>query len=705
MASHVFTPNRDSNNNTSTLSFNTISKDYSSSPFPTDINVGSAIQVGDYVYALSRANGTSTYSIEENVATRVTGIFDSPSNQRTTITLDKPLSADVKGNNGNNAEYDYFLIDRNFNKVNLSKIGFDRKPAEEVPTEVILTDLETSQSLADTSQNPLFTIEKKSFEAALLGINATSTTVSNDSSNPVKVEEQFPLESEVSSSLLGIPRAEEQLSLFSDVSTLGFDGSHWEFFSYARPRLRYDKWENRASEQGNRYSAKIIENLREQALELSANPVPYSYPWDASTPQIYRANEYEKWKKFVFLGNFLYQYFEDKNSARKNEFLNPEFVRWGNYVNRDGAIDSLYIDTNITEDEAFRLIDRWTVSWVKINKGEYDLIAQAEIESNVLSSASADGQLLRKNLLRKVLGEYDGNNIGVRGYFREEFDRGDLPSLQRANDLRNVYLEFFDTQIIDGFADTQPGYTQTRDNQSVTLQSKETFRYQPGRISGFTFGSRVAISRNSDANYAEWGCVNESDEYLFRLKGARFSIVRRSTIPQTEKSLGESGLDKKDETIIPAGPDLISGGNRPLMYEYVYNQEIWNGDPLNGNGRSGYVLDPETVTMWKIEFSWYGAIGVQFYAYIPVGSGEARWVKMHRIIIENTLPQANLQDPYFKMRYFLNIADKTATSDPQFIYKYGSSVYIDGGDEGTKTIKSFTSNEKQVGLSKLMFVQ
>ena len=192
MASHVFTPNRDSNKNTSTLSFSTVSRDYSSSPFPTDINVGSAIQVGDYVYALSRANGTSTYSIEENVSTRVTGIFDSPENQRTTITIDKPLSADVKGDNGNNAEYDYFLIDRNFNKVNQAKIGFDRKPAEEVPTEIILTDLETSQDLADTSQNPLFTLEKKSFEAALLGINATSTTVSNDSTNPVKVEEPPP---------------------------------------------------------------------------------------------------------------------------------------------------------------------------------------------------------------------------------------------------------------------------------------------------------------------------------------------------------------------------------------------------------------------------------------------------------------------------------------------------------------------------------
>ena len=698
MASHVFTPNRDSNKDTSTLSFQTISKDFSSSPFPVDINVGSAIQIGDYVYALSRASGTTDYAIEENLATRVTGIFDSPENQRTTITLDRTLKADVKGDTGFNAEYDYFLIDRNFNKINLAKIGFDRKPAQEVPVEVELSDLQTSQQLVDTSENPLFTNEKKSFENALLGINATSVTVGNDSSNPVKVVEQFPVESEVSSSLLGIPRAEEQLSLFSDVSTLGLDTQHWEYFSYNRPRLKYLAWEERASEEGNRYSAKIIENTMEQALELSANPVPYTYPWDASFSSFYRANQYAKWKRFVFLGNMLYQYFHDRDNPRKDEFLNPKWVRWGDYVGRDGSIDSFYVNPGITEDEAFRLIDKWTVTWIKIEKEEYDLITTNEINNTVLSTAWNATNSNHANLLKDVIGEYDGNNLGVRGYFDQDFDNGDLTSQARADTLKNIYKSFLTETAYNegGFTETMPGYLSTNDVQSVTLQSKETFRYQPGRISGFTFGSRVDINSNSLANFAEWGCVNESDEYVFQLKGPKFSIVRRSTIRQTEQSLNESGLSLNDETFIPGGPDSISGGTRPDQYEYVYNQEIWNGDPLNGNGRTGYVLDPKTVTMWKIEFSWYGAIGVQFYAYIPVGSGEARWVKMHRIIIENSLPQANLQDPYFKMRYHLNIPDKTVTTDPQFIYKYGSSVYIDGGDEGTKTLKSFTSNEKIV---------
>ena len=48
------------------------------------------------------------------------------------------------------------------------------------------------------------------------------------------------------------------------------------------------------------------------------------------------------------------------------------------------------------------------------------------------------------------------------------------------------------------------------------------------------------------------------------------------------------------------------------------------------------------------------------------------------------------------MRYNLVIGAKEQTTRPQFIYKYGSSVYIDGGDDGTKTIQSYNSAERNV---------
>ena len=106
---------------------------------------------------------------------------------------------------------------------------------------------------------------------------------------------------------------------------------------------------------------------------------------------------------------------------------------------------------------------------------------------------------------------------------------------------------------------------------------------------------------------------------------------------------------------------------------------------------SGYTIRPEKVTMWKIEFGWYGAIGARFYAYIPSGAGEARWIVVHTLVIENQLGQPCLQDSYFRFKYSVNVQDTANIRTPQYIYKYGASYYIDGGDEGTSEQFSTTT--------------
>ena len=60
---------------------------------------------------------------------------------------------------------------------------------------------------------------------------------------------------------------------------------------------------------------------------------------------------------------------------------------------------------------------------------------------------------------------------------------------------------------------TRPGY---QDDYGITtiLQSRRVFRYQPGRISGFTFG--VKSSKESiDGSQIEWGISNNTDQYVF----------------------------------------------------------------------------------------------------------------------------------------------------------------------------------------------
>ena len=105
--------------------------------------------------------------------------------------------------------------------------------------------------------------------------------------------------------------------------------------------------------------------------------------------------------------------------------------------------------------------------------------------------------------------------------------------------------------------------------------------------------------------------------------------------------------------------------------------------------------------MWKIEFGWYGAIGARFYAYIPSGAGEARWVVIHTLVIENSLTGPCLRDSYFRFKYSLDVFNESNIKTPQYLYKYGASYYIDGGDEGSSEIYSVSTglDPKQINAS------
>lgn len=181
-------------------------------------------------------------------------------------------------------------------------------------------------------------------------------------------------------------------------------------------------------------------------------------------------------------------------------------------------------------------------------------------------------------------------------------------------------------------------------------ESKRAFRYQPGRVTGFTLGVRMSIDSNYEGEVIQWGGRNAyGDGYYFQLeKGNNLFIVRTS-------------------------PDL---GTLKVP------REEWNGDKLFiGQSNVGWSLDLSKVTMFKIEFSWYGAIGARFMAYVPVGHDEARWVLLHAISAENRFTVPSLRSPY--LRLFASVASTAGATQPTFINLYGSSVYIDGGDKGT----------------------
>ena len=502
-------------------------------------------------------------------------------------------------------------------------------------------------------------------ESTKVGITTDTITFfrkkikSKPANNVIKIEEQFRETSEVSSSLLGIPRAETQLSLFSNVSSYGLDDSEFETFSRGSG-YSFKPWRTRANDiYGKRYGSKITEEVTESGISIRSFPVPYSFPWGPKLDKLnlYREDDYIKWRNFVNLGNQLHNYYQASTGdaypgSWKSKFLNPNFVYLeDNDINNDVIFAE---DAKGTPDEAFALVDTWTDTWRDIRD---------------------------KSLIDPVT-----NQI---------FDFGTINDLKSKPD-NPLVLQF--AQAGDVSQDnTRPGYFDTYSGV-VFLQSRRVFRYQPGRISGFTFGVKISDERRG-GSIMELGIINPTDQYLFQVDTGRISIVRRSTVALSASALEKSNLTPNDQQLIE-GPnnfdeDEVSG--TPKKYHtIVIPQDKFNGDVVNGSGPSGYTLIPSQVTMFKIEFGWYGAIGARFYAYIPSGNGEARWIVLHTLVIENQLQEPCLQDSYFRLYYFVKYFNTSSLRTPQFIYKYGASYYIDGGDEGSSKVYSVSSGAKTI---------
>ena len=132
------------------------------------------------------------------------------------------------------------------------------------------------------------------------------------------------------------------------------------------------------------------------------------------------------------------------------------------------------------------------------------------------------------------------------------------------------------------------------------------------------------------------------------------------------------------------------------------------GDPVTLNGQiltdsSVYDVDFSKVTMWKIDFSWYGAVGALFLCYVPVGNGEARWVRVHHMRASNQLDVASLGNATLPITYLTHSGlNNGLPGNKSTLVKYGASYYIDGGDKGTVKLLSKSSDyAKDVAYSGL----
>lgn len=119
------------------------------------------------------------------------------------------------------------------------------------------------------------------------------------------------------------------------------------------------------------------------------------------------------------------------------------------------------------------------------------------------------------------------------------------------------------------------------------------------------------------------------------------------------------------------------------------------GEPVIGEtDTSVHTIDFSKTTMYKVEYSWYGAVGAIFLAYVPTGTGDARWVRMHHLRGSNQLSIPTLGNPYLPITYFVWNPTNTVES----VEKYGASYYIDGAEKGSvKVFSAFNPTSKSIG--------
>jgi len=187
------------------------------------------------------------------------------------------------------------------------------------------------------------------------------------------------------------------------------------------------------------------------------------------------------------------------------------------------------------------------------------------------------------------------------------------------------------------------------------------------------------VNQNVDIQY--WGV------YEYRVPRSRFSGDR---------------LDNGEDTLLYSDAVADKRAGSPVVNEttneIVTDVSIWD-------------LEFDKVTMYKVEFSWYGAVGALFLAYVPVSNGEARWVRVHHLRASNQLKVSSLGNATLPITYMVygggnanrfgyanNLRPQTAFgygTSSEHIVKYGASYYIDGGDRGTVKLFSHGTPQEQ----------
>jgi len=389
---------------------------------------------------------------------------------------------------------------------------------------------------------------------------------------PVVVQNQQI--SEVSLSLLGIPRAETALGIFADVTTYDINPSEWQ------------------SEGGGTTTHVASESAAKVALGTAVT------------------------NNFQIL------------SSRRFFRYQPGRVSAATFGIRGS------ISTDRTDIEKFGAFDKRDGYYIEIQGGGQTAISDKETNLYCVRRTSA----------------LESNEPGIRTANVSDGDRGTAGTdlvIVRAG-LTYVHAALFDRSLraagnnIGGNASSDGTATVAAGFLTVPNDYRYTYEYRVPR----KFFSHDRLDGENRTQY-----------YSDRTPGrSSFTVSISGTADSPIVAFGNS------TAVVDDNGDIAT------------RQSVWN-------------IDLSKVTMYKMEYSWYGAVGGHFLAYVPdaTTAGEARWVRMHHIRASNQLTSPSLGNPTLPLTY---LVQKSTSGNENALYKYGASYYIDGGDKGTVVARS-----------------
>lgn len=183
--------------------------------------------------------------------------------------------------------------------------------------------------------------------------------------------------------------------------------------------------------------------------------------------------------------------------------------------------------------------------------------------------------------------------------------------------------------------------TTTANGDRAIFSSRRYHRYQAGKAGKVVL---TCVPGAKTANVTKrWGYFDDQNGFFFQLAGTTFSVVKRS---------------------------YISGS----AVDSVYTQANFNGDKVNGAGRSGFDLDFTKGNIFEICFQW---LGVGYVSFRMVDA-EGNAIELHRLKNANLNTGVYMTTASLPIRFEQRTTAAAAQAD---LIAICGSVVSSGGEE------------------------